>query len=123
MSSGRSPRPTERPAPPPGTSVLGEHGAAYNVPLALRLTGSLDRDPLIQAFTDVVERHEVLRTGFLEVDGEPLPTGTRYRAGPARLPCAGERSGAADRGSRQRGTPCLRPCRRTPRPLLAVRAR
>jgi len=52
-------------------SRLGEHGAAYNVPLALRLTGSLDRDALIQAFTDVVERHEVLRTGFLEVDGEP----------------------------------------------------
>ncbi|WP_107436364.1 condensation domain-containing protein [Streptomyces hyaluromycini] len=36
-------------------SRLGEHGAAYNVPLALRLTGSLDRDALLQAFTDVVE--------------------------------------------------------------------
>ncbi|WP_055547156.1 non-ribosomal peptide synthetase [Streptomyces kanamyceticus] len=52
-------------------SRLEEHGAAYNVPLALRLTGSLDRDALIRAFTDVVERHEVLRTGYLEVDGEP----------------------------------------------------
>ncbi|WP_098240439.1 non-ribosomal peptide synthetase [Streptomyces formicae] len=52
-------------------SRLEEHGSAYNVPLALRITGSLDRDALIQAFTDVVERHEVLRTGYLEVDGEP----------------------------------------------------
>ncbi|MFD4510278.1 condensation domain-containing protein [Streptomyces sp. NPDC058457] len=37
-------------------SRLGEHGAAYNVPLAFRLTGSLDRDALNQAFTDAVER-------------------------------------------------------------------
>ncbi|MEU7576346.1 amino acid adenylation domain-containing protein [Streptomyces sp. NPDC041068] len=52
-------------------SRFEEHGPAYNVPLALRLTGILDRDALIQAFTDVVERHEVLRTGYVEVDGEP----------------------------------------------------
>ncbi len=52
-------------------SRLEEHGAAYNVPLALRLTGRLDHAALRQAFTDVVERHEVLRTGYLEVDGEP----------------------------------------------------
>ncbi|WP_069884354.1 non-ribosomal peptide synthetase [Streptomyces luteocolor] len=52
-------------------SRIEEQGSAYNVPLALRLTGHLDRDALIQAFDDVVERHEVLRTGYLEVDGEP----------------------------------------------------
>ncbi|MFJ2766412.1 amino acid adenylation domain-containing protein [Streptomyces sp. NPDC087300] len=52
-------------------SRLQEHGSAYNVPLALRLTGRLDRDALVLAFGDVVERHEVLRTGYLEVDGEP----------------------------------------------------
>ncbi|MEU2420831.1 amino acid adenylation domain-containing protein [Streptomyces sp. NPDC007851] len=76
-------------------SRLEEHGAAYNVPLALRLTGRLDHDALRQAFTDVVERHEVLRTGYLEVDGEPCqqvregerarPPFTVRRSDPARL--------------------------------------
>ena len=52
-------------------SRLDEHGAAYNVPLSLRLTGRLDQGALRQALADVVERHEVLRTGYLEADGEP----------------------------------------------------
>ncbi|MFC4464298.1 amino acid adenylation domain-containing protein [Streptomyces xiangluensis] len=36
--------------------------AIYNIPTALRLTGSLDRDALTSALTDVVTRHETLRT-------------------------------------------------------------
>ncbi|MCA1191392.1 non-ribosomal peptide synthase/polyketide synthase [Saccharopolyspora sp. 6V] len=40
--------------------------AAYNMPLALRLTGRLDRDALAAAFADVLARHEVLRTVFVE---------------------------------------------------------
>ncbi|MFF8646099.1 amino acid adenylation domain-containing protein, partial [Streptomyces sp. NPDC015345] len=41
-------------------------GAAYNVPLALRLSGRLDREALRLALGDVVARHESLRTVFAE---------------------------------------------------------
>ncbi|MEV0401886.1 amino acid adenylation domain-containing protein [Actinoallomurus sp. NPDC050550] len=46
-------------------------GATYTMPLALRLTGDLDVDALRAALTDVVDRHEVLRTVYPQVDGEP----------------------------------------------------
>ncbi|OZM72910.1 non-ribosomal peptide synthetase [Amycolatopsis antarctica] len=50
---------------------LEEDGAAYNIPLTLRLTGTLDIGALLAAFGDVVARHEPLRTLFDELDGLP----------------------------------------------------
>ncbi|WP_409495449.1 non-ribosomal peptide synthase/polyketide synthase [Amycolatopsis sp. cmx-11-12] len=41
----------------------------YNIPLAWRLHGELDADALQAAIGDVVERHETLRTVFVEEDG------------------------------------------------------
>ena len=42
---------------------------AYNIPVAIRLSGSLDVAALQAAVSDVVARHEVLRTVYPEVDG------------------------------------------------------
>ncbi|MFE1313089.1 amino acid adenylation domain-containing protein, partial [Streptomyces sp. NPDC058755] len=46
--------------------------ATYNVPVALRLTGTLDQQALNAALRDTLERHELLRTVFaVGEDGEP----------------------------------------------------
>ncbi len=46
--------------------------AAYHMPARLRLSGQLDVDALRAALTRIVARHEVLRTRFVEQDGQPL---------------------------------------------------
>jgi amino acid adenylation domain-containing protein len=44
----------------------------YNVLTALRLTGSLNFTALTQTFNEVVRRHEILRTTFVMVEGQPV---------------------------------------------------
>ncbi|NEB42174.1 non-ribosomal peptide synthetase [Streptomyces sp. SID14515] len=46
-------------------------GGNYNLPAALRLSGPLDAEALRHAFTDVIGRHESLRTVFPDTDGRP----------------------------------------------------
>ncbi|WP_406361929.1 amino acid adenylation domain-containing protein [Streptomyces sp. NBC_00715] len=51
---------------------LEETSTTYNVPVAFRIVGELNADVLEQALSDVVARHESLRTVFQEVDGSPV---------------------------------------------------
>jgi alpha-ketoglutarate-dependent taurine dioxygenase/acyl carrier protein len=51
---------------------LEPNSTAYNMPAALRLVGSLNIAALEQSFNEIVRRHEVLRTTFTEVDGQPV---------------------------------------------------
>ncbi len=92
-------------------------GFAYNVPLAVRLSGALDAGALAAALAEVVRRHEAVRTTFALADGRPVqvihPAGA---AGPARRRPRRAAGGAA----RGRGAPAdarggaaaLRPRRR-----------
>ncbi|MBT2335408.1 amino acid adenylation domain-containing protein [Variovorax paradoxus] len=50
---------------------LEEANPAYNMPLALRLSGVLDRAALHEALGDLVQRHESLRTIYPNEDGLP----------------------------------------------------
>ncbi|WP_255321653.1 amino acid adenylation domain-containing protein, partial [Paenibacillus thiaminolyticus] len=45
---------------------------SYNMPVALRLEGELDRERLEEALQAFIARHESLHTSFAVVDGEPV---------------------------------------------------
>ncbi|HEV7508315.1 MAG TPA: non-ribosomal peptide synthase/polyketide synthase [Thermoanaerobaculia bacterium] len=49
---------------------LEPDGSAYNLPASLRLQGDLRLAALAAALSEVVRRHEVLRTRFVEIEGE-----------------------------------------------------
>jgi amino acid adenylation domain-containing protein len=53
--------------------------AAYNLPAALRLKGTLDEAALERALGEIVRRHETLRTVFAEVDVSPVQVIAPFR--------------------------------------------
>jgi amino acid adenylation domain-containing protein len=46
--------------------------AVYNLPMVLRLPGSLDVDVLARSLNEIVRRHDTLRTTFKTVDAKPV---------------------------------------------------
>ena len=75
------PRPVPRDQPLPLSFVqeriwflqlLAPEATAYNVPRALRVRGDFDADILVETFAALERRHEILRTTFPDIDGEPI---------------------------------------------------
>jgi amino acid adenylation domain-containing protein len=58
--------------------------ASYNLPTAVRLRGHLDLASLERALGEVVRRHEILRTTFKSVEGQPVQV--IHTAEPVKLP-------------------------------------
>jgi hypothetical protein len=53
------------------THLLGPDSPAHTIPHAFRLRGALDVDAWRRAVNEIVRRHEVLRTAYPMVEGEP----------------------------------------------------
>ncbi|MDZ7967791.1 MAG: amino acid adenylation domain-containing protein [Nostoc sp. DedSLP03] len=67
-------------------------GGTYNIPLTLRLVGTLNQAALEKSLQEIIYRHEALRTNFITVDGQPIQIireeagGRGQGAGSKRLP-------------------------------------
>ncbi len=46
--------------------------SAYNIPIAVRFKGKLDKNALQRSLSEIIRRHEVLRTAFPMVNGQPI---------------------------------------------------
>ncbi|WP_327311968.1 non-ribosomal peptide synthetase [Streptomyces sp. NBC_01235] len=78
-ASGVIPLPTRGPDEPVPLSFTQQRlwflaqldgaSSAYNIPMAVLLRGRLDRSALVGALREVVQRHEALRTRFVDRDG------------------------------------------------------
>ncbi|MEH1798872.1 MAG: condensation domain-containing protein [Nostoc sp.] len=51
---------------------LEPNSITYNLPFAVRLTGTLNMPALEQSLNEIVQRHETLRTTFAIVNGQPI---------------------------------------------------
>jgi amino acid adenylation domain-containing protein/non-ribosomal peptide synthase protein (TIGR01720 family) len=52
--------------------IIQPGNIAYNIPIALRLCGDLNKQALEKVFQTIIKRHEILRTTFATENGEPI---------------------------------------------------
>lgn len=52
---------------------LQPHTCTYNEPVALHLVGYLDATVLEESINEIIRRHEILRTTFIAIAGQPTP--------------------------------------------------
>lgn len=50
---------------------FAENDTSYNIPIAYRFTGNLDKEAFSKTIDSLVERHEILRTNFITEGGQP----------------------------------------------------
>ncbi|MBC1194395.1 non-ribosomal peptide synthase/polyketide synthase [Microcystis aeruginosa BLCCF158] len=50
---------------------LQPNSALYNIPMVLHFRGNLNQKALEQSLQEICDRHEVLRTNFVTIDGQP----------------------------------------------------
>ncbi len=85
LQSQRTPTPVPKRDPHPPLSPAQERlwflhqfhkeeRALYNIPAAVRLTGPVDAERLTDALNQLIARHDVLRSSFANVNGEPVQT-------------------------------------------------
>ena len=51
---------------------LEPNSTSYSVPWSIRMTGTLNADALERTLNEIVRRHEILRTTFDVIDGQPV---------------------------------------------------
>ena len=77
----------------------------YNIPAAFQVDGPLDVDALQRSFSELVRRHEALRTTFATAGGEPVqvisPPKPFEPAAGGSLRARGPRGGGAPAGARR----------------------
>ncbi|MGH9932577.1 MAG: non-ribosomal peptide synthetase, partial [Pyrinomonadaceae bacterium] len=52
---------------------LNPDSSVYNVPLAVKLSGTIDPETLERSVNEIVRRHDALRTTFATIEGGPVP--------------------------------------------------
>ncbi|MBE5929218.1 MAG: amino acid adenylation domain-containing protein, partial [Lachnospiraceae bacterium] len=57
---------------------MDPEGVSYNMPQNLRLKGEVSPEAIKEAIQQMINRHEILRTEFMMVDGEPVQKILKY---------------------------------------------
>jgi amino acid adenylation domain-containing protein len=90
---------------------LEPESAAFNIPVMVRMNGRLDKGALERALSEVVRRHESLRTTFAEVDGVGVQVIGEAQDRPlavedlSRLPADGREAAIAARATAEASRP------------------